>query len=62
MSLIVQAGCAASNGEAKRLIQQGGVSIDGDKVTDIQLQVQTKKSITLKVGKRNFKKVQFKSK
>lgn len=37
--LMVRAGLAASNGEAKRLIQGGGVSLHDEKVTDIQRRV-----------------------
>ena len=35
ISVLVAAGICASNGEARRLIQQGGVSLNDDKVTDI---------------------------
>ncbi|MDY3013821.1 MAG: tyrosine--tRNA ligase [Evtepia sp.] len=35
LSLLVKCGLAASRGEARRLVQQGGVSIGGEKVTDI---------------------------
>ena len=34
LTLLVKCGLAASNGEARRLIQQGGVSINDEKVTD----------------------------
>ena len=34
LALIVEVKFAASNGEARRLVQQGGVSIDGEKVSD----------------------------
>ena len=34
LSLLVQCGLAASNGEARRLIQQGGVAVDEGKLTD----------------------------
>ncbi|MDE5765698.1 MAG: tyrosine--tRNA ligase, partial [Clostridia bacterium] len=37
--VLVAAGICASNGEARRLIQQGGVSINEDKVTDINAPV-----------------------
>ncbi len=37
ISVLVAAGICASNGEARRLIQQGGVSVNDDKVTDINL-------------------------
>jgi len=35
MSLMVKCGLAASRGEARRLIQQGGVSVNDQKITDI---------------------------
>ncbi len=37
--VLVAAGVCASNGEARRLIQQGGVSLNDEKVTDINLPV-----------------------
>ncbi len=37
--VLVAAGICASNGEARRLIQQGGVSLNDDKVTDINAPV-----------------------
>ncbi len=37
--VLVAAGICASNGEARRLIQQGGVSLNDDKVTDIDTPV-----------------------
>ena len=37
--VLVAAGICASNGEARRLIQQGGVSLNDDKVTDINMPV-----------------------
>ena len=36
---LVAAGICTSNGEARRLIQQGGVSVNEDKVTDINAPV-----------------------
>jgi len=36
LSLLVKCGLAASRGEARRLVQQGGVSVCGEKVTDIE--------------------------
>ena len=47
---------AASNGEAKRLIKQGGVKIDDVRIDDIHHQVDPKECI-LKVGKRKFLKI-----
>lgn len=48
-----------SRGEAKRLIEQGGVSIDGEKVTDTKALVPYRDQLKLKIGKREFVKVRF---
>jgi tyrosyl-tRNA synthetase len=49
---------AKSNGEARRLIKQGAVSLDGDRVTDDQATVAADGAErVLKVGKRRFAKV-----
>jgi tyrosyl-tRNA synthetase len=47
-----------SRGEAKRVIQQGGVSLDGQRIDDInhQVDVTDKREHVLKVGKRKFHK------
>jgi len=52
--LLVDAGLAASRSEANRLIQQGGVTIDGNKITDANKTVS--KGVTIKVGKRRYLK------
>ena len=39
ISVLVSAGICMSNGEARRLIQQGGVSVNDSKVTDINLPI-----------------------
>jgi tyrosyl-tRNA synthetase len=50
---------ATSTSEAKRLVQGGGVEIDGAKVTDPQLKMALKSgtSLVIKAGKRKFAKV-----
>ena len=48
---------AASSSEAIRLIKQGGVTIDGEKITDDKYIVKAEKDFVLKVGKRKFLKV-----
>ena len=55
--LIVEAGLAPSNSEARRLIQQGGVKLDGEPVTDIAHEVATSGEVLLQVGKRKFARV-----
>ena len=54
LDLIILVNFAPSKGEAKRLVMQGGVTLDGKKIIDIQTNVQLKDGIILKVGKRNF--------
>jgi len=49
-----QCGLTSSNSEAFRMIQQGGVRIDGEKVDDRGLQLQPGFSGVLQVGKRKF--------
>lgn len=53
--LMVVAGLAASKGEARRLIQQGGVSIEGEKM--IGEKVSLKSGCVIKAGKRKFARV-----
>jgi len=55
--LLVLAGMAKSNGEGRRLIQGGGVSIDGEKVSDGDYELPLPFQGILKVGKRRFVKI-----
>ncbi|GJQ64493.1 MAG: tyrosine--tRNA ligase [Melioribacteraceae bacterium] len=57
IDLIMEAKFAPSKGEARRLIQQGGVSLDGDKITDFKAEITLKSEMILKVGKRKFTKI-----
>ena len=57
IDLVVQAGFAKSNGEARRLIQQSAVSLDDDKLTDIHSEVDPETGAVLKVGKRRFARI-----
>lgn len=57
VDLILKVNFAPSKGEARRLITQGGVSVEGNKIEDINFLVKINKSTTLKVGKRKFIKV-----
>jgi len=52
--LLLDAGLAASRSEAGRLIQQGAVTIDGNKATDMNQTVN--KGVTIKCGKRRYLK------
>jgi len=57
LDLIMKAGFAPSRGEARRLITQGGVSIDGEKITDAKYSFSPENDFILKVGKRKFMKI-----
>ncbi|MBS3945062.1 MAG: tyrosine--tRNA ligase [Melioribacter sp.] len=57
LDLIVQVGFAPSKAESRRLVQQGGVSIDGEKISDITQDITFDTEKILKVGKRNFIKL-----
>jgi len=47
-----------SNAEARRMIQQGGVRVDGEKVDDIDARIPLRDGMVVQVGKRKFAKVQ----
>lgn len=53
-ALIVAAGMAGSNNEAKRLVTQGGVRLNGERVEDPDRQVTLSEPIVLQVGRRRF--------
>jgi tyrosyl-tRNA synthetase len=57
ITLLTETKLASSKGEARRLIDQGGVSIDDERVTDPNLLLPDKDEFILKVGKRRFLKV-----
>lgn len=57
LDLITELKFTASRGEAKRLIQGGGVKIDGEKITDMSYTVSFEDSVVLQAGKRKFAKL-----
>ena len=61
LDLLVAVNLAPSKGEARRLVQQGGISVDGEKVTDIAYLVKSadfeKGEIVVKKGKKVYLKV-----
>ncbi len=57
LDLIAKVNFASSKQEARRLVQQGGVTIDGEKVSDINAVIKIDKEKILKVGKRKFVKI-----
>lgn len=59
IDLIVQLGFTESKGDARRMLQQGGVYIDANKVTDAALKITAKDSFVLKAGKKKIGRVNF---
>ncbi len=56
-NLLVECKLAESKVEAKRLIEQGGVEISGEKITDPYKTIEIKDDIVIQVGKRRFVKI-----
>ena len=59
LDLMVACSLAASKGEARRLVQQGGVSLDGEKVADVALSVtadRLRDGVKIRKGKKVFHK------
>lgn len=57
--LLVEAELVSSTSDGRRMIKQSAVSLDGQKVTDIDYKVQPQGQMIVKVGKRRFCKVIF---
>lgn len=57
VAVLKQAGLTASTSEAIRMIDQGGVRLDGDKLTDRGLMLESGAVVVLQVGKRKFARV-----
>jgi len=57
IKILTEAKIASSNGEARRLIRGGAVSIDGEKVADENLELEPNDGMLIKAGKRRFLKL-----
>jgi tyrosyl-tRNA synthetase len=57
VDLLTGSDLASSNSEARRLVKQGGVRIDGKKVNDFNLNVPINEEFVLQVGKRKFVRI-----
>ena len=60
LTLLLKAGLVPSKSEARRAVEQGGVTVDGEKITDIKktyTAAELSDGIVLKRGKKSFKKV-----
>ena len=56
--LLVMTGLAGSNSEARRLIEQGAVTVDGERIQDSTEDLSVRSGMILKVGKRKFARIQ----
>lgn len=57
VDLLVKIGAVSSKSEAKRLVSQGGVYIDGERIEDIKFTVEPDGERVLRVGKRKFYRI-----
>jgi tyrosyl-tRNA synthetase len=55
--LLKQAGLTPSTSEAQRMIEQGGVKLDGERVSDKTLKVGAGRTVVAQVGKRKFARI-----
>ena len=57
IEIMVLNNMVSSNGEAKRMIKQGAVKIDDQKIIDIHTEISPTNNVIIKVGKRKFLKI-----
>ncbi|MEH7384899.1 tyrosine--tRNA ligase [Bacillus sp. JJ1521] len=57
IDLLFQLDLQKSKGEARKMIQNGGVKLNGDKIEDIHLEVEITDDMIVQVGKRKFVKI-----
>jgi len=58
IALLTKTGVIESNSEAKRLLKQKAIDIDGEVVSDGQKEIKIKKEgIVIKIGKRKYYKI-----
>ncbi|MEA3474871.1 MAG: tyrosine--tRNA ligase [Candidatus Cloacimonadota bacterium] len=57
VDLLRDSGSCASGSEARRMIQQGAVSVNGKIIDNIELNIKIEDSMVIKVGKRKFCKI-----
>ena len=60
MSILVKTGMTTSRSEARRAVEQGGVTINGEKVTDIKTSYDKtafENEFIIKKGKKSFQKI-----
>ena len=58
-NVLKEAGLTGTTSEAMRMIQQGGVKLDGEKISDKALQIAKGACVVLQIGKRKFARVKI---
>lgn len=58
--VLVESGLIASTSEARRLIKQGAVKIDDNRIDEMDYMLQPNDNMVIKAGKRKFLKIKFK--
>lgn len=61
--VLKQSGLVASKSDGRRLIEQGGVTVDGQKISDVCFKISVKdleKGVVIKKGKKTYKKILLK--
>jgi len=59
VDLVVECKMVSSRSEARRLVEQGGVRIDDEKIEDIETEIDLSSERVLRVGKRQFKRIVY---
>ena len=57
--LLLDAGLVKSTSDGRRMVKQNAVSLDGEKVADVDMNIPTRGGVLIKVGKRRFCQVVF---
>ena len=60
VSLLKEAGLAASKSEARRLVEQGGVKVDQKRIGDAEAVISLKNPVVIQCGKRKFARIVMK--
>ncbi|MCL2693593.1 MAG: tyrosine--tRNA ligase [Oscillospiraceae bacterium] len=60
VALLVKTGLCPSNRDARTTIEQGGFSVDGEKITDVNAMIEIKEYVVIKKGKKTFHKAMVK--
>ncbi len=55
--LLVELALVKSQSEARRLISQGGVAVDGRRISDVDAEVEVRDGVVVRVGRRRFARV-----